>query len=81
MKLDKRQENLLRQVVQDTLELSGVGKTLQKLWDAGFVFVRASPDACFGDKSVTVISSLTGENYLDDLDLSEELNFANKWGW
>ena len=80
MKLDKRQENLLRQVVQDTLELPGIGKTLQKLWDAGLVFVRKSPNYCFGDKSVTVISSLAGEDYLDDLDLSEDLNFANKWG-
>jgi hypothetical protein len=81
MKLDKRSETLLRRVIEDNLVLPGVGKTLQKLWDCGFVFVRMSTDACFGDKSVTVISSLAGEDYILDIDSSEELNFANKWGW
>lgn len=72
--LGARHIALLRRIVEaQEMSFPSCSKLLRELETAGFIFISRSDLYVFGDNSVNVRSALDGENFLDEIDASENM--------
>ena len=64
----KHIEEMKKIVASQESKYSRINKTLEALVNAGYIFIKESDNAYWGDKSITATPSLDGEDWLNEID-------------